>query len=332
MQSTTWIATIDTHTMGEPTRIITSGIGPIPGRDMSTKKAWLQEHKDHIRRLLMGEPRGHRDMFGAVITEPTTPQADVGVLFMDTGDYLDMCGHGFIGATTAILETGIIPLETDSDAFEKQFAIDTPAGLIRTRARIHKGRCQRVTIRNQPAFWHSREAVSLGGKQIPVDIAYGGNYFGLVNVNDLGLKIDAGDLQELTSLGLDIRKHLNDRVPLAHPATKEKSKVSLIEFYDEGQHPKNVVIFGAGQVDRSPCGTGTCAKMALLHKNGKLSTGQRYTQRSILETEFYGTIVEETEVDSRPAIIPEITGRAFITGFHQFVVDPEDPFPQGFQI
>ncbi len=330
------ITTIDTHTVGEPTRVITAGIGPIPGPDMTARKKWFAENRDDVRKALLWEPRGHRDMFGAVITEPTAPEADVGLFFMDGGGYLDMCGHGSIGAVTAILETGMLESGVDgadaAEAFEKRLMLDTPAGLIEARAQMRDGRCEGVTFRNQPAFWHSRLDVSVDGRALGVDIAYGGNYFGLVNAAALGLEIAPENLEAFTRFALTLRDLLNERVRLRHPVTKESASVALIEIYDAGRPPKNVVVFGAGQIDRSPCGTGTCAKMALLHKEGKLAAGERYTQRSILDTEFYGVIVEETRVDGMAAVVPEITGRAFITGFHQFVMDAEDPFPRGFQL
>ena len=332
MHFTSLITTIDTHTMGEPTRVVTAGLGPIPGRDMVSKKNWFLENTDHIRRALIWEPRGHQDMFGAVITEPSSPDADIGVFFMDSGGYLDMCGHGSIGVVTAVLESGIIALSNPPDTKEKNITLDTPAGLIEARAHLRDGRCEWVSIRNQPAFWHSQVRLPISGTELSVDVVYGGNFFGLVNAADLGMELEPENLPALTSMALMLRTTLNSRLQLRHPLTGDKAEVALIEFYAEQQPPKNVVIFGSGQIDRSPCGTGTCAKMALLHKNEKLLAGQRYTQQSILKTEFYGTIVETTQVDSRPAIVPEITGQAFITGFHQFVIDPEDPFSHGFEL
>ncbi len=326
------ITTIDTHTMGEPTRVVTAGLGPIPGRDMAAKKTWFLENKDHLRRSLLWEPRGHQDMFGAIITEPAGPKADIGVLFMDSGGYLDMCGHGSIGAVTAVLETGMVALARPPDPSEKTICLDTPAGLIEARVHIREGRCQWVRIRNQPAFWHSQVCVPIQGQDVAVDVVYGGNYFGLVNAADLGLDLVPENLPALTRTALDLRTLLNSRLQLKQPGSQAASEVALIEFYAEHNPPKNVVIFGSGQIDRSPCGTGTCAKMALLHHHNKLLPNQCYTQQSILETEFYGTIVQTTQVDGRPAIVPEITGRAFITGFHHFVIDPEDPFRHGFQL
>ncbi|MFW6054969.1 MAG: proline racemase family protein [Thermodesulfobacteriota bacterium] len=324
------ITTIDTHTMGEPTRVVTAGIGPVPGRDMAAKKKWFLEHKDHIRRLLLWEPRGHRDMFGAVLTEPTRAEADIGVLFMDSGGCLDMCGHGSMGAVAALLEAGIIPRPEAPEPVDRNIVLDTPAGLIPARARIQQGRCRRVTIRNQPAFWYDSVQIPLHGRELPVDIVYGGNFFGLVDIESLGLDLESADLNRLTALALELRGRLNRELRIIHPASGKRGEVALIEFYQAGRPPKNVVIFGSGQVDRSPCGTGTCAKMALLHKKGRLAPGRDYIQQGILGTRFSGSIVREIQVASRPAIIPEISGQAFITGYHRFVIDPDDPFQSGF--
>lgn len=332
MHLSNWITTIDTHTLGEPTRVVTAGLGPVPGPDMVSKKSWFLENRDHIRRALLWEPRGHQDMFGAVVTEPTIPEADIGVFFMDGGGYLDMCGHGSIGTVTALLETGIIPGGDLAGPFEKSLCLDTPAGLIESRAQIHNGRCRGVTIRNQPAFWHSTARVLHQGKELSVDVVYGGNFFGLVDAADLDLELTPKNLPTLTNTALCLRDRLNSSLRLYHPGTGARSQVCLIEFYAEQQPPKNVVIFGSGQIDRSPCGTGTCAKMALLHKRGELLPGQDYTQQGILGTKFQGTIVAETGLNSRKAIVPEISGQACITGFHQFVIDPEDPFRHGFQL
>jgi proline racemase/trans-L-3-hydroxyproline dehydratase len=189
-----------------------------------------------------------------------------------------------------------------------------------------------VSIYPQPAFWHSAVEASLAGQTIPVDIAYGGNFFGLVDAKQAGLRLEADNLGQLKKAALALRQKINQHTRLVHPFSNEPSQVALIEFYEEGQPAKNVVIFGSGQVDRSPCGTGTCAKMALLYQKGELGCGQSYIQRGILGTEFTGSIVQETTCGSMPAIMPEVTGKAFITGFHHFVAQPEDPFEFGFQV
>jgi proline racemase len=329
MQFSCLINTVDTHTLGEPTRVITGGIGPIPGLNMADKKSWFAKNRDYIRRMLMFEPRGHQDMFGAVVTEPTSSKADIGVIFMDSGGYLDMCGHGSIGVVTVILETGIIPLSKKDS--EKTVFLDTPAGIIMARAKLKNSRAMEVTIRNVPSFVCASLKISIDEfKQLPITVAYGGNYFALVKADDCGLKITLPYLKRIKELGLKIRERLNSEEKIVNPISGEKVKVALVEFYHEVNPPRNVVVFGAGQIDRSPCGTGTCAKMAYLHAQNKLPLGTVYNYRSILGTKLQGTIVKETQVGKLRTIIPEITGSANITGFQNFVASDDDPYKTGF--
>lgn len=331
MQFSCLINTVDTHTLGEPTRVVTGGVGPIPGLTMKDKRAWFAKNRDYIRRMLMLEPRGHQDMFGAVITEPTSSKADIGVIFMDTGGYLDMCGHGSIGVVTAILETGIIAI-TKKD-FEKTVFLDTPAGVIMARAKLKNSRATEVTIRNVPSFVCASLKISVDEfKQLPITIAYGGNYFALVKADHVDLTITLPELKRIRELGIKIREKLNSEEKILDPASGNQVKVDLVEFYHEGSRPRNVVVFGAGQIDHSPCGTGTCAKMAYLHDQNKLPLGIVYTYRSILGAKLQGTVVEEIRAGKLTSIIPEITGSANITGFQSFVASDDDPYKHGFML
>lgn len=327
------ITTVDTHTMGEPTRVVTAGIGHIPGATMYEKKQWLSENRDYLRQMLMLEPRGHQDMFGAILTEPVSKDAQAGVIFMDGSGYLDMCGHGSIGAVTVLFETGMIPLNPKEKTHTRQIALDTPAGRIHARAKIEDGQVSSVTIRNRESFFEIATEVTLDAiGTISVDIAYGGNYFALVNVKDLKLQIKPADIDALTHIGLEIRSQVNQTFKGVHPLTKLPAKVALVEIYENTTPPRNIVIFGNGQIDRSPCGTGTSAKMALLYHKGQLKIGEPYAYRSVFGTEFIGHIIKEVTVNGNPAIIPEITGSAFITGFQQFVGDKNDPYKFGFDM
>jgi proline racemase/trans-L-3-hydroxyproline dehydratase len=333
MNFTHTITTVDTHTMGEPTRVVTAGIAHIPGKQMIDKKHWLSENKDHIRQLLMLEPRGHQDMFGAILTEPVTDGADAGVIFMDSGGYLDMCGHGSMGAVVVLLETGILSSAKPSSGTARTLALDTPAGLIHARAVMENGRVSQVTIQNRDSFFCESMEIHLDAiGTVPVDIAYGGNYFALVNADHLKLPVTPAHIDPLKKLGLAIRKAVNRQFQFSHPVTGLPATVDLTEIYENTDPPKNIVVFGAGQVDRSPCGTGTSAKMAFLHHKGRLKPGEPYAYQSIFGTEFTGEIVKETTAGDRPAIVPEITGKAWITGFHQFVVDDTDPYGYGFSM
>lgn len=324
------ITTVDTHTAGEPTRVVTGGVPCIRGNDMQGKKEWMAENCDYLRRMLLWEPRGHRDMFGAVITEPVSDSADIGVIFMDSGGYLDMCVHGSIGVATVLVETGIVKCENLS---RKQIILDTPAGEVYAKLEIENGKVRAVTIRNVPSFLYSSASIRVKSvENVPVDIAYGGNFFALVEAKSLNVKVEPREIKKLIEFGVDIRETVNKEVDIVHPATGNRSKVNLVEIFEETSPPRNTVIFGLGQLDRSPCGTGTCAKMAMLHAKNKLEVGQVYRYKSIIGTEFQGKIVGETRVGDYKAIIPEVTGSAYIIGIQQFVVDEEDPFKYGFQL
>lgn len=315
-----FVQVVDTHTAGEPTRVVLAGIPPIPGRTMEERRRWLAENADDFRRFLLREPRGHADMFGAIVTPPCSPGADFGVIFLDNGGYLGMCGHGTIGVVTALASLGWI----EGDVV----TLDTPSGLVHCHIHRDGNGVQAVTFRNVPSFY----LTAVGWRGVPVHIAYGGNLFALVEASAVGIKLVRESLPEIVRLGMEIRRWVNGNHRFRHPATGGELVVELVEFYEEGDPPRNVVVFGQGQVDRSPCGTGTCAKMAFLHARGLLGVGEEYRYRSILDTEFVGRIVAETEPGGTKAVIPEITGSAFITGFGQLVLVEGDPFPSGFHL
>lgn len=327
------ITTVDTHTAGEPTRIVTGGIPHIPGKTMMEKKIWMQDHLDHVRKMLMLEPRGHADMFGAVITSPSCDEASAGVIFMDSKGYLDMCGHGSIGAVTVLLGTGIIPVDMQSNGGSQKVVIDTPAGKITADATVNNGVVTEVKICNVPAFYYDSLTIDLpGAGKVNVEISYGGNFFALVNVRELNMELKIGNIEKLKSFGIEIRRLVNDAITVIHPGSGQKCPVALTEIYQDGTPCKNMVVFGNGQIDRSPCGTGTCAKMAYLYEKGKLGIGEPYNHASIINTTFTGKILKESVVGNRRAILPEITGQAHITGFHRFVSDSSDPFNEGFTL
>lgn len=323
--------TIDTHTGGEPTRILIGGLPHIPGESMQAKRRELQTRLDWVRRSLIWEPRGHRDMFGAVITPPVTPGCAFGVVFMDSGGYLNMCGHGSIGVLSAAHYLGWIA----PDKLREPLRIDTPAGVIDAWFRTGESGAMEVGITNVPAYV-AEPSVLLdlaGGRQVEASIVFGGSFFALVNAAALGFRLVPAELPALVALGREILARANQRVQVSHPLTPEIASVDLVEFWLPGEgvrEGRNVVVFGDGQVDRSPCGTGTCAKLAYLHQTGKLAVHQPYRQYGILGTSFEGVIVEETRVGPYPAIRPTIYGSAHVTGTHQFIVDPGDPLARGF--
>ncbi|HSH35014.1 proline racemase [Schnuerera sp.] len=326
------IYAVDTHTVGEPTRIVVEGFPEIEGKTMVEKKEFLQKNMDDLRTSLILEPRGHEGMFGAVITSPVNEKADIGIIFMDSGGYLNMCGHGSIGVITVAIETGIV----EAKGFYTNVVLDTPSGLIRGRAKVENGKVKEVSIINVPAFLYKEnieiELPDLG--KIPLDIAFGGSFFAIVNAKDLKTKVCSENVNKLLELSLNIRKIINDKVKIQHPELKHIKTVDLVEIYDQATaieaDYKNVVVFGNAQIDRSPCGTGTSAKMATLYYKGQLKEGETFIYESILGTLFKGKIVGTTNIGNYKAIIPEITGSAYITGFNQYIIDPHDPLKHGF--
>ena len=334
MQIERIISTVDSHTAGEPTRIITGGLPPILGKTMLERYEFFKKELDFIRTTLLHEPRGHKEMVGAVITPPVSPKAHFGVLFFNTGGYVSICGHGMLGIATVALELGMIAkVEPYTNVI-----IDTPAGLTNVQVKVQEGRVTSATLRNVPSFLFAKnvtiEVPSIG--EIPVDIAFGGEFFGIVNASELQLCVDIKYVNQLIQLGLQIREIINAQIKVRHPTIPHISSVDLIEISDNPTNPKanakNVTIFGDGQVDRSPCGTGTSAKMALLYFKNKLTLNKPYVHESIIGTLFEGRLVEMTRVGAFEAVIPEITGSAYITAFNQFVVDPEDPLKYGFRL
>lgn len=328
------IHAIDSHTMGEPTRILVSGIPTIKGKTMYEKKVYLEQNMDYIRTAIMHEPRGHRNMFGSIITQPTNEDVDLGIIFMDGGGYLNMCGHGSIGAATVAVETGMVQVTEPYT----NLVLEAPAGLINAKVLVENGKAKEVSIVNVPSFLYQADLeINLPGVgSLVVDIAFGGSFFALVKAEDLLIEIDPENAPKLIKYGLEIKDIINRTVKIEHPTLQHIKTVDLIEIYGPAKNPaanlQNVVIFGDGQIDRSPCGTGTSAKIATLYAKGKLALQQSFVYESITGTLFKGKALEETRLGRFKAIVPEITGSAYITGFNHFVFDEQDPLKYGFII
>lgn len=326
------LTAVDSHTMGEPTRIVLGGIPELKGRTMIEKKDFFMEKYDFLRTALMYEPRGHRDMFGAIITEPVSDEADFGVIFIETAGCLNMCGHGTIGAVTVLIESGIVPAREPVI----HVVLDAPAGLIEADARVENGRVKSVTLTNVPAFvYKSGLTTVIDGKPVKYDISFGGSFFTMVDVTQFGLNIDQSTVPEIIGIGMKILRQVNAEVEIRHPEM-DITGTDVCEFYgkpaEKGSDARNVVVFGKSQADRSPCGTGTSAKMALLHSEGKLAVGEKYVNESFIGTKFTGEIAGETRVGSFDGIVPKITGSAFVTGAGTYMIDPDDPLKYGFLI
>ena len=302
---------------------------------MAEKMTYARNKLDDLRRLLLLEPRGRQDMYGAVLTTPTNPQADFGLIFMNTQHYTTMCGHAVIGAATTLVETGMV------EAVEPETTVtfDTPVGLVRTRVRIEAGCVREVSFDNTPVFAYQLDArlsvPDLG--DVLADIVYSGGFFALVKAQRTGLELVPANVEALINLGIRIRDAAQSQLSVRHPTQPFTELIDCVEFSgpaerqaDGALHARNTVILGNRTVDRSPCGTGTCARMAVLHARGELKLGEGFVSESIIGTRFIGRIVGETKVGEFNAILPRVSGRAHLTGLHQFVLDPEDPFPHGF--
>jgi len=335
-QAKQMFSAVDSHTAGEPARIIVNGLPEIPGHSMAEKKQYLLENFDALRTSLMHEPRGHNDMFGAYFLPPTKAEADLGIIFMDSGGYLNMCGHNAIAAVTVAIETGMLK---DDGKATQQVVLETPAGLVTTTAYFDEDReVQKVSFTNVESFLYKEDVkIKVDGiGEVKLDISFGGSFFAIIDAKEIGLKVTPDYGTKLSQLGMKIMHAVNEQVTVQHPTLSHIKSVDLVEIYDAPTHPeatyKNVVVFGEGQLDRSPCGTGTSAKMATLHAKGELKLGETFVYESILGTLFTGEILEETSVDGIAAIIPKITGSAYITGYNNIIIDPKDPVKDGFML
>ncbi len=329
------ITAVDSHTEGMPTRVVTSGIGPIPGKTMFEKKRYVEEHLDHLRTLLMFEPRGHGSMSGSILVPPTDPEADLGVVYIEVSGCLPMCGHGTIGTVTVAIETGLVKAVEPVT----RLVLDTPAGRVTAEATVENGRVKKVKIQNVPSFLFARdvEVQTPGLGRVKLDIAYGGNFYGILPAEAVGLSLKKGLAQELTGAGMKIMAAVQQQIPVQHPLNPGISEIKHIIFTGPGQaenaSSKAAVVIYPGTLDRSPCGTGTSARMAQLFGRGELGLNQDFVHESFIGTTFTGRLVEELALNREiKAVIPTIEGRAWITGFQHFVLDPEDPFPAGFLV
>ena len=327
------ISTIDAHAAGEPLRIITAGVPPLPGDTILDRRRAMAEHHDHLRRTLLFEPRGHADMYGAILTPRVSAEADFGVLFLTNEGYSTMCGHGIIALTTALLETGMLPRREP----ETTVVYDSPAGLIRARASVAGDRVTTVAFANVPAFRYAEDVeVETSAGTVRADVAFGGAFYALVDADALGVPVCRENTPELTRLGMEVKRAVEAKLDVRHPEEPQLAGIygTIISAPPAlpGSHGRNITIYAEGAVDRSPCGTGTSAKLAHLYAARRVRLGEPYVHESVIDTRFTGRILAETAVGPFPAVVTEIGGRGFITGLHQFVVDPDDPTAGGFLV
>ena len=346
MRLSRMIQAVDLHAAGEPGRVIVGGVLDVPGDSMYEKMAWLRANVDDLRLRMLREPRGYPASCCNLILPPTRPEADAGFVIMEQVEYPGMSGTNTICVVTTLLETGMLPMVEPVT----ELTLEAPAGLIRVRAECTGGKVRAVTFRNVPAFAAHLDAVievpTLG--TLTVDVAYGGMFYVIADAEPLGFRLTPDEGRDIVRVSEMIKAAAADQLPVTHPEQPGFSGITIAELagppHDPANDGRNVVTVSTGKldwdkpstwtgvIDRSPCGTGTCARMAVLHARGQLALDEDFRHEGILGTVFTGRLVEETTVGDRPAVVPTLTGRAWITGFASYVVDPEDPYPDGFTV
>jgi proline racemase len=316
------VRTVDYHTAGEPFRIVTGGVDPPRGATILDKRRDALERLDHVRRFLVHEPRGHADMYGCFVVEPNDDEADLGVVFFHNAGYSTACGHGTIALVTWALDEGVLACEEG----ENHVVVDVPSGRLDAWALVVDGRVRSVRFRNVPAFvW--AEGVEVGDRT--VDLAFGGAFYASVEE-----KVEPKELPRLIELGRGLKREIEEWQDVVHPLEPELRDVYGVIFWqEEGEDPltqRNVTVFADGEVDRSPCGSGTSARLALLDKSGRLPRGEELRHLSVVDTEFRARVVRDAEVAGLPAVITEVEGSAYRTGEHDFTLDPHDSLGEGF--
>lgn len=346
MAFTRRIRAVDAHACGEPGRVIVEGVPDVPGETMFDKMAFLREHDDALRKLMLREPRGYPAANCNVLLPPTRPEADAGFVIMEQTEYPPMSGTNTICVVTVLLETGIVEAREPVT----ELTLDTPAGLVGVTADVREGKVTRVTFRNVPAF-----AVHLGVEidvptlgPVTVDVAWGGMFYVIAEGSRFGLRLEPDEGREIVQIGEMIKAAAREQLPVAHPENPGIAGITISQLWGPARDPaarrRNAVVVSTGEldwdrpetwtgaIDRSPCGTGTCATMAVLHARGELGLGEDFVHEGLLGTRFVGRLVEETTVDDRPAVVPTLGGQAWITGFAEYVLDETDPFPEGFTV
>jgi len=323
-----WVRTLESHTVGEPTRIVYDGFPEPEGETMAEKKQWLEAHADQLRSAILCEPRGHKDMVGAVLCRPCDPEADLGVVYMDAYRWINMCGHASMGVAYAAVKTGMIQRSDPVTTVR----LDTPAGLVSVQV-TEEGNC---TLYNVPSYLALSDcAVELDGRRIPFRVAFGGTFFALVDLRDLGLGIDRLDIPVLVAYAKRFLAEANRAYTVSHPLQPIERIVNA-EFYEPVDPTagkfRNIVISEQGEIDRSPCGTGTCAELAALVGEGILSAGQPLLNTNFLGVSFLANVAAPAQIGPFPGILPAVTGRAYLTGRSEYWLDPEDPCRNGFLI
>ena len=340
------IQAVDAHAAGEHGRVIVGGVVDVPGATMFEKMCYLRDKADGLRKLMLREPRGYPAANCNLLLPPTHPDADIGYVIMEQTEYPGMSGTNTICVVTVVLETGILPMREPLT----ELTLDTPAGLVRVKAECANGKVKRVTFQNVPAFAAYLDATievpTLG--KVVVDVAYGGMFYVIADASQFGLRLLPEEGRDIVRIGEMIKAAAREQLPVVHPEQAGFSGITIAQLSGPPSRPdahrKNAVIVSTGQldwnrpstwtgaIDRSPCGTGTCAKMATLYAKGKLGLNEDFHHEGILGTLFTGRLIEETKVGNYQAVVPTISGQAWITGISNYLLDAEDPFPEGFTL
>jgi proline racemase len=340
------ITAVDVHAGGEPGRVVTAGLPPIPGESMFAKMEYLRDNEDWLRKVMLREPRGYPALCCNVILPPTSPQAHAGYVIMEQVEYPPMSGSNTICVVTALIETGMVPVTEPVSGL----VLETPAGLIDVRATVRDGKCQTVTFRNVPAYAahldRSIEVPELG--TVTVDVGWGGMFYVIAEAAQFGFALTPAEGADITRVTEMLKAAAREQLPVVHPENPAIRNITIGQLYGPAHSPeanrRNAVTVSSGAfdwerpatwtgvLDRSPCGTGTCAAMAVLHAKGQLAIGEDFVHESIIGSIFTGRLVDETTLETQPAVVPTITGSGWITGIAQYVIDPSDPFPEGFTV
>jgi len=330
------ITVVGAHAEGESGRVITGGVLPPPGKTIFEKMQSLERESDWLRQMLLFDPRGGAIHCMNLLLPPCDPRADIGLIIMESDYYVPMSGSNMICAATVALETGMLPMQGD----ETKIVFDTPGGLVSVLADTRGGKCRRITFENVPCFVFALgvplEVPGLG--TVAVDAAYGGMIYALVDAQKLGFSLDPSEARDLVSMGETIKRAAAEQIACVHPRNPEIHTINQtlfagpLENIEGGLTSKNAVIVSPGRIDRSPCGTGTSARLAVLHAKGLLQTGEKLDHVSIINTHFAGRILGATSIAGTPGINVSISGRAWLTGISQYGIDPEDPLPHGHRL
>lgn len=335
MHSVGPIEVVDYHTAGEPFRIVVSGAPELEGTTALDRRSYAARYADEVRQLVVNEPRGHADMYGCFLTPPDDTDGDLGVVFFHKDGYSTACGHGTIALVTWAIESGRIAAEGD----DQQVVVDTPSGRLRTTAHLDNGRVAAVSFVNVPSYVSARYIpLQLEDDVVSVDLAYGGTYYAFVDASDLGLEVAQHNLGRFISLGREMKGVLGSNEAVEHPTDHRLSGLYGTVFFENLDHPgtglyeRNVTVFADGEVDRSPCGTGTSARLALLDSAAQLSRGDTLIYESIIGTRFTGKVIGDSQVGGIHGVVTEIRGSAHRTGTATFELDESDPIGLGFQL